>query len=161
MKQGGVSLDNFSYRICINSCGVRSDIDGMERILKEMENRICALKKAEERLGMKNGQGYNHLITHYARLRMKSEVLRMGFGEKCLQEIKFLLRNQRLTKNMEDSKILHMMSRKRKVLDDEDILGLYPVTINQSRLSLQWWQFSMEVYGVSEARNQDACMVLI
>ncbi|KAK7302777.1 hypothetical protein RJT34_13673 [Clitoria ternatea] len=108
MKQDGVSPDNFSYRICINSCGVRSDIDGMERILKEMENQsdivmdwntysivanfyiklgfagdaVCALKKAEERLDMKNGQGYNHLITLYARLRMKSEVLRIWDLEK-------------------------------------------------------------------------------
>lgn len=39
MKRNEVSPDNFSYRICINSYGVRSDIEGMEEILKEMESQ--------------------------------------------------------------------------------------------------------------------------
>ncbi|KAK7405322.1 hypothetical protein VNO78_06545 [Psophocarpus tetragonolobus] len=110
MKQNGVLPDNFSYRICINSYGVRSDFDAVERVLKEMESQphivmdwntysiaanfyikaglrteaIYALKKAEERLGNKDGQGYNHLISLYAHLRLKNEVLRIWDLEKTV-----------------------------------------------------------------------------
>ncbi|PSS24643.1 Pentatricopeptide repeat-containing protein [Actinidia chinensis var. chinensis] len=103
MKRNEVSPDNFSYRICINSYGVRSDIEGMEKILKEMESQsqivmdwntyavvanfymkggnidraIHALKNSEKRLENCDGLGYNHLISLYARLGNKDEVLRL------------------------------------------------------------------------------------
>ncbi|KAF7803462.1 pentatricopeptide repeat-containing protein [Senna tora] len=108
MQKNKVLPDNFSYRICINSYGVRSDIDGMERILNEMENQshivmdwntyavvanfyikarltskaIDALKKSEERLDKKDGLGYNNLISLYARLGEKTEVIRLWEREK-------------------------------------------------------------------------------
>ncbi|XP_027364509.1 pentatricopeptide repeat-containing protein At4g21705, mitochondrial isoform X2 [Abrus precatorius] len=108
MKENQVLPDNFSYRICINSYGVRSDIDGMETILEEMENQphivmdwntysivanfyikagfsreaIYALRKSEERLDNKDGQGYNHLISLYTRLGHKNEVMRVWDLEK-------------------------------------------------------------------------------
>lgn len=108
MKENNVSPDNFSYRICINSYGVRSDLEGMERILKEMEchphivmdwntysvvanfyikaglphKAIDALKKSEEKLDKKDGLGYNHLISLYAKLGKKDEVLRLWGLEK-------------------------------------------------------------------------------
>ncbi|KAL6991055.1 hypothetical protein U1Q18_009177 [Sarracenia purpurea var. burkii] len=108
MKRNKVSPDNFSYRICINSYGVRSDIEGIEKILKEMESQpdivmdwntyavvanfyikgglkekaIDALKKSEERLGNKDGLGYNHLISLYTHLGNKDEVLRLWALEK-------------------------------------------------------------------------------
>lgn len=108
MKENHVLPDNFSYRICINSYGVRSDIDGMKRILEEMESQphiamdwntysvvanfyikaklsseaVDALRKCEERLDDKDGEGYNHLISLYARLGKKNEVLRLWDKEK-------------------------------------------------------------------------------
>lgn len=108
MKENQVLPDNFSYRICINSYGVRSDIDGMGRILKEMESQphivmdwntysvvanfyikagltneaVDALKKSEQRLDNKDGEGYNHLISLYTRLGQKNEVLRLWDLEK-------------------------------------------------------------------------------
>ncbi|KAK2393526.1 Tetratricopeptide repeat (TPR) superfamily protein [Trifolium repens] len=108
MKENNVLPDNFSYRICLNSYGVRSDIDGMTRILKEMESQphivmdwntysvvanfyikaglsseaVNALRKCEERLVHKDGEGYNHLISLYARLGKKNEVLRLWNMEK-------------------------------------------------------------------------------
>ncbi|KAE8673362.1 hypothetical protein F3Y22_tig00111792pilonHSYRG00081 [Hibiscus syriacus] len=39
MKEKNVSPDNFSYRICINSFGVMSNLEAMEEILTEMENQ--------------------------------------------------------------------------------------------------------------------------
>lgn len=108
MKENHVLPDNFSYRICIGSYGVRSDIDGMNAILKEMESQphivmdwntysvvanfyikaelsseaIDALRKCEKRLDDKDGEGYNHLISLYARLGKKNEVLRLWDMEK-------------------------------------------------------------------------------
>lgn len=108
MKENQVLPDNFSYRICINSYGLRSDFGGLERVLKEMETRpdivmdwntyamaanfyikaglkseaVCALKKSEARLDNKDGQGYNHLISLYTRLGMKNEVMRIWDLEK-------------------------------------------------------------------------------
>lgn len=108
MKKNNVLPDNFSYRICINALGARSDIDGIERTLKEMENQshivmdwntyavvadfyvkagltskaVDALKKAEERLDKKDGLGYNFLISLYARLGVKTEVIRLWEREK-------------------------------------------------------------------------------
>ncbi|EXC18128.1 hypothetical protein L484_014529 [Morus notabilis] len=103
MKENKVFPDNFSYRICMNSYGVRSDLEGMEKVLKEMEAQsnivmdwntysvaanfyvkagqtekaTNALKKSEERLDKKDGIGFNHLISLYSRLRKKEEVLRL------------------------------------------------------------------------------------
>ncbi|KAF5474397.1 hypothetical protein F2P56_006299 [Juglans regia] len=108
MKKNGVSPDNFSYRICINSYGVRSDLEGMENILKEMERQpyivmdwntyavaanfyikadltdkaIDALKKSEQKLDEKDGLGFNQLISLYAKLGKKDEVLRLWGLEK-------------------------------------------------------------------------------
>ncbi|XP_057429070.1 pentatricopeptide repeat-containing protein At4g21705, mitochondrial [Lotus japonicus] len=108
MKENQVLPDNFSYRICINSYGMRQNIDGMEEILKEMESQphivmdwntysvvansyikagltskaVGALRKSEERLNNKDGEGYNHLISLYARLGQKNEVLRLWDLEK-------------------------------------------------------------------------------
>ncbi|KAI9120603.1 hypothetical protein K1719_007636 [Acacia pycnantha] len=108
MKKNNVLPDNFSYRICVNAFGARSDIDGIERTLKEMENQshivmdwntyavvadfyikaglqskaVDALKKAEERLDTKDGVGYNFLISLYARLGDKTEVIRLWEREK-------------------------------------------------------------------------------
>ncbi|OWM77476.1 hypothetical protein CDL15_Pgr016873 [Punica granatum] len=108
MKESGLYPDNFSYRICINSYGARSDIEGLDKILKEMETQphiavdwntyavaanfyiragltkkaLNALKRAEDRLDKKEGLGYNHLITLHAGLGNKSEVLRLWSLEK-------------------------------------------------------------------------------
>lgn len=108
MKENKVSPDNFSYRICINSYGARGDLKGMEKILNDMEcqpgmvmdwntytvaasfyikgscadKAINALKKSEARLDKKDGIGYNHLISLYATLGDKTEVLRLWDLEK-------------------------------------------------------------------------------
>ncbi|GMH05443.1 hypothetical protein Nepgr_007283 [Nepenthes gracilis] len=108
MKQSKILPDNYSYRICINSYGVRSDLVGMEKILKEMEAQphivmewntyavaanlyiksgltdkaIEALKKAEIRVDKKDSDSYNFLISLYARLGKKDEVLRLWELEK-------------------------------------------------------------------------------
>ncbi|VFQ61833.1 unnamed protein product [Cuscuta campestris] len=39
MKKSKVSPDNDSYRICISSFGLTYDVDGMERMLREMESQ--------------------------------------------------------------------------------------------------------------------------
>ncbi|CAN4078945.1 unnamed protein product [Withania somnifera] len=90
MKEVWVCPYNLSYRICINSYGARSDIEGMERVLDEMENQsfivmdwntyaavanIYAkannfLNKAEEKIDNKEGLGN------------KDEVIRLWFLEK-------------------------------------------------------------------------------
>ncbi|KAK1309298.1 Pentatricopeptide repeat-containing protein [Acorus calamus] len=103
MKKNKVSSDNFSYRICMNSYGVRSDIEMAERILEEMEKQphvvidwntystmagiyikaglsdraISTLKKMEERMEWNNGLAYGHLISHFANLGDKSEMQRI------------------------------------------------------------------------------------
>ncbi|KAK6917545.1 Pentatricopeptide repeat [Dillenia turbinata] len=115
MKKNNVPPDNFSYRICINSYGAKSDLEGVESLLKEMESEkhidmdwntyavaanfyirgglidkaVDALKKSEERLGKKDGLGYGHLITLYASLGMKDNILRLWDLEKstCKKQI--------------------------------------------------------------------------
>ncbi|PON96066.1 Tetratricopeptide-like helical domain containing protein [Trema orientale] len=103
MKENKVAPDNFSYRICMNSYGVRSDLEGMEKVLKEMESQphivmdwntytvaaniyikaglankaTNALKKSEERLDKKDATAYNQLISLHASLGNKEEVLRL------------------------------------------------------------------------------------
>ncbi|KAK4399109.1 Pentatricopeptide repeat-containing protein, mitochondrial [Sesamum angolense] len=107
MKENNVQPDNLSYRICINSLGVGSDIEGLEKILTEMETDAhivmdwntytvvanfyikaglkskanIVLKKAEGRLDNKDGLGYNHLISLHAHLETG-----MMFSEKVLKE---------------------------------------------------------------------------
>ncbi|CBI33242.3 unnamed protein product, partial [Vitis vinifera] len=75
MKQSNVYPDNFSYRICINSYGAQSDIQGMENVLKEMERQPH----------IRDGLGYNHLISLYASLGNKAEVLRLWSLEKNVE----------------------------------------------------------------------------
>ncbi|XP_019058009.1 PREDICTED: pentatricopeptide repeat-containing protein At4g21705, mitochondrial-like [Tarenaya hassleriana] len=108
MKLDNVAPDNYSFRICINAYGVMSDLEGIERTLREMENHhgiimdwntyaVAAhfyikagnadraselLKKSEERLENKDGTGYNHLISLYASRGEKTEVLRLWDLEK-------------------------------------------------------------------------------
>ncbi|XAR66455.1 hypothetical protein NMG60_11012706 [Bertholletia excelsa] len=108
MKRDKVSPDNFSYKFCIMAYGIKSDIEGMEKILKEMETQpnivmdwstyatvanyyikggladkaIDAMKKSEMKLNNKDGTGHNHLISLYATLGKKVEVLRLWDLEK-------------------------------------------------------------------------------
>ncbi|GKE37978.1 pentatricopeptide repeat-containing protein [Tanacetum coccineum] len=114
MKTNGVNPDNLSYRMCINSYGDKLDIEGMEKVLSEMEKDSnivmdwntyavvanChikekltdkannALKKAEK-LVAKDGLGYNHLISLHARLGNKEDVLRLWGLQKtaCKRQI--------------------------------------------------------------------------
>lgn len=99
MKRNGISPDNLSYRMCINSYG---DIKEMENVLTEMENdpnitmdwntysvvANCYIKgniidKANEtlikaeKLARKDGLAYNHLISLHSRLGNKEDVLRL------------------------------------------------------------------------------------
>lgn len=102
MKENGISPDLFSYRICLKSYGERSDFDNVEKILREMESQshitmdwrtfatvaniyleaglkekaLVYLKKCEEKVN-KNALGYNHLISLYASLGNKDEMMRM------------------------------------------------------------------------------------
>ncbi|GAB2301179.1 hypothetical protein Dimus_035214 [Dionaea muscipula] len=108
MKQNSVLPDNYSYRFCIGSFGVQSDLEGMEKILSEMETQshilmdwntyavaadfyvkagltcqaVEALKKAEVRLDKKDGESYNFLISLYSKLGKTDEVLRLWELEK-------------------------------------------------------------------------------
>ncbi|KAL5738004.1 hypothetical protein ACOSP7_030765 [Xanthoceras sorbifolium] len=114
MKKNGVSPDNFSYRICMNAYGGRSDLSSMERILQEMESQpyitmdwltyssvassyikaglkekaLIYLKKCEEIIS-KDALGYNHLISHYASLGNKDDMMRLWGLQKteCKKQI--------------------------------------------------------------------------
>ncbi|KAF5181633.1 Pentatricopeptide repeat-containing protein [Thalictrum thalictroides] len=103
MKENGVTPDNFSYRICINSYGAQSKIEEMEKVLTEMicqpnitmdwntyatvanfyiksgnkDKAAANLKLSEEKLTSIDGLGYNHLISLYASLRDKAEMTRL------------------------------------------------------------------------------------
>ncbi|KAK8966397.1 Pentatricopeptide repeat-containing protein [Platanthera guangdongensis] len=103
MKNSMILPDNFSYRICINSLGKKSDIQGMEKILEEMEiqpqivvdwntyavvaniyikaglnlKADSMLKRSEEKLEKKNGVCYNHLISLHCALKNKEEMWRL------------------------------------------------------------------------------------
>lgn len=116
MKENGVSPDNFSYRICINSYGTRSDLRSMENVLQEMESQshismdwvtystvanyyikaglkekaIICLKKCEDIVSKsKDALGYNHLISHYASLGNKDEMMKLwGLQKiKCKKQV--------------------------------------------------------------------------
>lgn len=108
MKENKVLPDNYSYRLCINSYGAKFDIEAVQNILKEAETQphmavdwntyavaanfyikagltdkaIDALKKAEVRVDKKDGTGYNFLITLYAKLEKKDEIMRLWELEK-------------------------------------------------------------------------------
>lgn len=114
MKKNGVAPDNFSYRICISSYGEMSDLDGMEKLLDEMESLSYVsidwstysmaafqfikanekekahsyMKKMEEKLD-KDAVGYNHLISLYAHLGHKDEMMRLWALQKfvCKKQI--------------------------------------------------------------------------
>ncbi|KAK7313038.1 hypothetical protein VNO77_37382 [Canavalia gladiata] len=103
MQEEGVSPDIFSYRICINSYGVRSDLVNVEKLLEEMEREphigtdwmtysmvanfyikaglkekaLACLKKCEDKADKRNAIAYNHLISHYAGLGRKKAMMRL------------------------------------------------------------------------------------
>ncbi|XP_059633050.1 pentatricopeptide repeat-containing protein At4g21705, mitochondrial-like [Cornus florida] len=109
MKKNGVSPNNFSYKICINSYGRRSQIESMEKVLEEMENdhqisvdwstyctvancyikngfnekALIFLKKSETKLH-KDAVGYNYLISLYANLGKKDDVMRLWSLQKVV-----------------------------------------------------------------------------
>ncbi|XP_074272207.1 pentatricopeptide repeat-containing protein At4g21705, mitochondrial-like isoform X2 [Silene latifolia] len=115
MKKNKLLPDNYSYRLCINSYGGRSDIEAVENCLKEAETQphmavdwntyavaanfyikenlfdkaVYALKKAEVRLDDKDNVGYSFLISLYAKLGKKDEILKLwelekNIGRKCI-----------------------------------------------------------------------------
>ncbi|KAJ1408535.1 Tetratricopeptide-like helical domain superfamily [Sesbania bispinosa] len=89
MREDGVSPDIFSYSICINSYGARSDLVNMEKLLEEVEREshidtdfitysmvanfyikagmkekaLICLRKCEDK-AKHNAIAYNHLISH-------------------------------------------------------------------------------------------------
>jgi pentatricopeptide repeat protein len=103
MKKAGVSPDNFTYRICINSYGASSDLIGMEKLLEEMERQshirldwitysmvanhyikadmkekaLIYLKKCEDKADKHDVIAYNYLISHYANLGNKNAMMRL------------------------------------------------------------------------------------
>ncbi|MED6205894.1 hypothetical protein PIB30_022026 [Stylosanthes scabra] len=126
MKENKILPDNFSYRICITSYGGRSNVAEMDRILKEMERcvgkAVDALRKLEERLDNKDGTGYNHLISLYAQLGNKNEVLRIWELEKtsckrCL--------NRNFTTVLESLVKLSEMGEAEKILKEWESSGNY------------------------------------
>lgn len=101
MKKKGLYPDNYSYRICMNAYGAKSDLKNMEMLLEEMktephlkmdwttystvaslyikfglkEKALFYLKKLENKT-FKNALAYNHLISHHASLGNKGEMKR-------------------------------------------------------------------------------------
>ncbi|KZV23221.1 pentatricopeptide repeat-containing protein mitochondrial [Dorcoceras hygrometricum] len=114
MKSDGVAPNNFSYKMCIKALGERSDIIGMEKLLKEVEsqpdisidwttysivayqfikandkeNALTYMKKLEEK-NHGDAMGYNHLISLYAHLGDKDEMMRLWVSQKitCKKQI--------------------------------------------------------------------------
>ncbi|KAL8505895.1 hypothetical protein ACS0TY_016935 [Phlomoides rotata] len=114
MKTHGVAPNNFSYRMCIQSFGERSDLSSMEKLLDEIESKtdmsidwntysiaayhfikanekekaFTCMKKLEEKLD-KEAMGYNHLISLYAHLGDKDEMMRLWGLQKlgCKKQI--------------------------------------------------------------------------
>ncbi|OIV99155.1 hypothetical protein TanjilG_01130 [Lupinus angustifolius] len=109
MKEDGVSPDIFSYRICINSYGARSDLVNMENLLEEMESQsyvvtdwdtysmvanfyikaglkekaLICLKKCEDKADKRNTLAYNYLISQYASLGNKKTMMRLWEHQKA------------------------------------------------------------------------------
>jgi pentatricopeptide repeat protein len=103
MKEDGVLPNNFSYKLCINSHGMRSDMCTMEKLLKEMEQQphivmdwntytmvaniyiksgfpdkaLVPLKKAEENMRKGEAIAYNHIISLYGIMCDKPAILRL------------------------------------------------------------------------------------
>ncbi|KAK9714695.1 hypothetical protein RND81_06G113000 [Saponaria officinalis] len=159
MKKNNVSPDNYSYRLCINSYGARSDIEAVGNCLKEAETQphmavdwntyavaanffikekliektFNALKKAEVRLDNKDSAGYNFIISLYAKLGEKDEILRLWELEKntcrkcinrdyitvleslvkigALEEAENVLNEWESTKNMYDFRVPNIVIR--------------------------------------------------
>ncbi|XP_057797327.1 pentatricopeptide repeat-containing protein At4g21705, mitochondrial-like [Salvia miltiorrhiza] len=114
MRKNGVAPNSFSYKMCLSSFGERSDLGGMEKLLDEMESltdisfdwstysmaafqfikadekekALAYMKKAEEKLD-KDAIGYNHLISLYAHLGQKDEMMRLWALQKfvCKKQI--------------------------------------------------------------------------
>ncbi|XP_073286101.1 pentatricopeptide repeat-containing protein At4g21705, mitochondrial-like [Primulina huaijiensis] len=114
MKTNGVAPNNFSYRICINSFGERSDLIGMGKLIEEIESQpdisidwatysivayqfikandkekaLTYMKKLEEKIHG-DAMGYNHLISLYAHLGDKDEMMRLWISQKiaCKKQI--------------------------------------------------------------------------
>lgn len=114
MKKNGIAPDNFSYRTCISSFSERSDLGGIEKILDEMESQagismdwntysiaafqfiranekekaLAYMKKAEKSLDG-DAVGYNHLISLYAHLEKKDDMMRLWAIQKfvCKKQI--------------------------------------------------------------------------
>ncbi|KAK4439937.1 Pentatricopeptide repeat-containing protein, mitochondrial [Sesamum alatum] len=146
MKENDVQPDNLSYRICINSLGVRSDIEGLEKILTEMETDShivmdwntytvvanfyikaglkskanIVLKKAEGKLDNKDGLGYNHVISLHAQLGNRDDVFRLW----CLQQKSSKKCLNRDYKNMMESLVrLDELEAAEKVLKEWESSG--------------------------------------
>lgn len=109
MKTNCVAPNNFSYRICISSFGERSDLIGMGKLLEEIESQpdisidwatysivvyqfikandkekaLTYMKKLEEKIHG-DAMSYNHLISLYAHLGDKDEMMIVDFAKNCL-----------------------------------------------------------------------------
>ncbi|GAB2229925.1 hypothetical protein Drorol1_Dr00014181 [Drosera rotundifolia] len=109
MKSNRVVPHNFTYRICLQSYGMRSDFSAMERLLNDLEQQLLipihwsvyvtaasiylkpglkekallCMRKAE-RLLKRDATGYNNLITLYASLGDKTEMLRLWGVKKTI-----------------------------------------------------------------------------
>ncbi|KAK9085253.1 hypothetical protein Sjap_025664 [Stephania japonica] len=104
MKEKGIEMDKFTFSIRLSACVATSDIEGLERILKRMEDdsqvtldwKCCAiaadgyikaglidkalkmLKRSEELvLGKNKRTAYENLLTLYANAGQKDEVYRI------------------------------------------------------------------------------------
>ncbi|KAF4367154.1 hypothetical protein F8388_006462 [Cannabis sativa] len=114
MEKDGVKPDIFSYRVCMNSYWLRSDLNSMEKVFEEMKKQphisldwttyamvanfyikagdrdkaLFSLMKCEE-LVDKDALGYNHLISLYASLGNKEQMMRLwGLQKaKCKNQI--------------------------------------------------------------------------
>ncbi|KAL7103608.1 hypothetical protein ACP275_08G190200 [Erythranthe tilingii] len=115
MRNYGVAPNNFTYRVCISSFGERSDLIGMEKLLEEVElengglsldwatysiaayffvkgnekeKALTCMKKLEQKLE-KDAIGYNHLISLYAHIGDKNEMMRLWALQKvvCKKQI--------------------------------------------------------------------------
>ncbi|XP_062078878.1 pentatricopeptide repeat-containing protein At5g27460 isoform X2 [Humulus lupulus] len=110
MKQNRIPLNVLSYNLWMNACGEISGVSSVEMVYNEMirdggvelgwsslstlanvyvkagqfEKASLALRNAENKLSSSNPLGYNFLITQYASLNNKDEVLRLWKARKEL-----------------------------------------------------------------------------